>query len=51
MSSNNGVRRMEEPYAEKDGESRKEFNTWLSKKIMVVTTDSDVTVGLDKTIQ
>ena len=31
MSYNNGVQIMEDPYAEYDGDWRKEFNNWLSK--------------------
>jgi len=39
----------EKLYAEWDGDDKKEFNTWLSEYIKVVTTDSDGVVDLDAT--
>ena len=38
VRSKNGVQRMEEPYADQDGEYRKEFNTCLSKQTKFITT-------------
>ena len=48
MISKNGVIKMEDPYSEWDGDYRKYFNTWISKKTNVITKDPDLYFNLMK---